>query len=122
MVTVTVSVAGAAPLKITPDGTAGFVGPKPVPNSSKISPGLAGRVVTAEPNNPGGPRNVAVPSAFATKAATYFRAAGSNMKNPGDSLMSCVTWALLVPLELVTVTLIEPSLGSSGAWKLIWLG
>ncbi len=45
---------GAAPEYRMPAATAGVVAPKPVPNSSTVSPGCAGRDVTFAPKSPAG--------------------------------------------------------------------
>jgi hypothetical protein len=69
---------GAGAATTSPEGHDGVVGPKPVPNSMTVSPGLAPEVVNPA-NSPG----------FATmlpswwRAATYFRPSGSSMKSPG---------------------------------------
>src|SRR6476469_7310179 len=90
----------------TSAGGAGSTGPKPVPQSVIVSPGLAGADVCSEPKNPAGATLV---SPF--MAAAYFPQA----KNAGENFC-IVTWnGVEVPLPLLTMTSTVPVFAPAGA-------
>src|SRR5438552_18605667 len=100
------SAMGAAPVVSLPAGTAGLLGPKPVPKSKIVSFGLAGCVVTPA-ISPGGPRYV--PSEW-TPAGRL----AANRNKAGERNGLGTEKALLVPAGVVTCTSIAPMVASSG--------
>ena len=90
MVAVTVLAVGGAPLNVWPKSVVGLVGPKPVPNSSSVSPALAGTV------RPG--YRLAGPMYCPSErtAATYFAPSGENMNSAGAKAASVPFSTLLV--------------------------
>src|SRR5438045_3933216 len=90
----------------TSAGAAGFVGPKPVPQSVMVSPGLAGTVVTPAPKNPAGAIQVA------PMVATGYLPHG---KKAGEYFCKFTLKGALVPLPLLTITFTAPELASTGA-------
>src|SRR5205085_6908485 len=89
-------------------GGAGLVGPKPVPQRTIVSPGLAGVVVTPASKNPAGAYHFnPVPSV----ATAYF----PQGKNAGENCCNATLKGALVPLPLLTTTFTSPMAAPAGA-------
>jgi len=116
MVTGTGPVVGEDDGKAWPAGTWSAVGPKPTPNSTRGSPAETGRV--GYENAPVGPTILYEPSGFTTTAAMCFE---SSRLNDGLSGLS-PTVETVVPAGVVTATVTDPCVVSSGACTLICPG
>src|ERR1017187_5871293 len=95
-------------------GKGGLAGPKPVPERRMVSCGWAGRV-SAPGRRLGFPTYT--PSAWT--AAAYVE---RNVKSAGANSRWSAVAELLLPAEFDTCTGTGPTVGSSGARTLIWVG